>query len=331
MTRITENQMVHNMIVTMQNNRKTVNKLAQQSSSGLKVAEAGDSTFSGTISELQTINNRLKTYENRINYIEGYFNTQDEILSTSLDLMTRAKEVATQAANETNSETERLALSAEIIQIRDELVSLANTKYQGQYIYAGTASDKPAYTTSTTAYTEGGEGTSTHYVYDGNDDVRTIQITDTLSIKMNSSGEDIFDSSITALEKLARVLQGYKTKVDPATGKITPDDAGNIAYVFHDEYQTQTQDILDCINMIDQAKDNDLSPEQVDVAGRQNRISAASSLLTLNKMSTSEALSNLQDADLVEVATEYSLAQEALSASLSVTTKMLSISILDYI
>lgn len=331
MTRITESQLVGGMINSIQNNRADVAKYVGQASSGLKVAEAGDSTFSGTISELRTITERLDTYTNRINQIEGYFHTQESLLSTSMDLMIRAKEIATQAANETNSETERFALAEEMIQLRDELVSLANTKYQGQYIYSGTASDEPAYAESTVDYTEGGKGTTKHYIYKGNAQERSAQITDTLSITMNSSGEEVFDNAIKALEKLSRALQGYQTNIDAVTGEITPDDPANIAYTFPDDYETQTQDILDCIDLIDNARERDLSPERVNVAGRLNRISTANSLIKLDKISTDEALSKLQDADLVEVASKYSLAEQALSASMTVTMRMLKISILDYI
>ena len=329
--RITENQTVNSMINSIQRNRQDYNKYSQQAASGLKVVEVGDSTFSGTISELKTTSQRLSGYTNRVNSIQSYFEVQDEVLDSANSLLIRAKEIAEQGANETYDTDNRAALAAEVVQLRDHLVSLANTKYQGQYIYSGTATDVPAYGVGEDTFVEGEENTKENYVYQGNEFIRKAQITDTLQIDLNTPGKDVFGNAITALEKLARSLQGYKTVIDETTGEIDVTNPDNVAYTFPDDYHTQTDDIRECLDLLDKARQEDISTERVDVAGRLNRITSAQSLLGLDKTSNDEALSKLQDADMVEVASKFNLAEDALSASMMVTTRMLNISILDYI
>lgn len=329
--RITENQTVNSMINSIQRNRQDYNKYSQQAASGLKVVEVGDSTFSGTISELKTTSQRLSGYTNRVNSIQSYFEVQDEVLDSANSLLIRAKEIAEQGANETYDTDNRAALAAEVVQLREHLVSLANTKYQGQYIYSGTATDVPAYGVGEDTFVEGEENTKENYVYQGNEFIRKAQITDTLQIDLNTPGKDVFGNAITALEKLARSLQGYKTVIDETTGEIDVTNPDNVAYTFPDDYHTQTDDIRECLDLLDKARQEDISTERVDVAGRLNRITSAQSLLGLDKTSNDEALSKLQDADMVEVASKFNLAEDALSASMMVTTRMLNISILDYI
>ncbi len=329
MTRISENQMVNGMITAIQNNRRSLNNYGNQATNGLKVAEPGDSMFSGTISELQTTVSRLSGYASRISKIQGYFSIQDDILDSANNLLTRAKELATQAANESNGSDERKSIGAEVAQLRDQLYSLACSQYQGIYLYSGTATDTPAYAEGA-SFAEGGELSKIHYEYSGNQGVRTVKITDSLSLTMNTAGNKTFGTALTALEKLTRALDGYRTVTD-ADNNIDPSDPGNTAYDFPADYNEQTEDITACIDLLKIASEKDIGVQRVDVASRLNRILAAESLIGLQKTSADESISKLQDADIVEVASNYAITQQALQASMTVTSRMLSISILDYI
>src|SRR5690606_29486905 len=133
-------------------------------------------------------------------------------------------------------------------------------------------------------------------------------------------------NAIAGLERLGRALQGYATT--PATG--IP-DGGGAAYVFPADFSVQTQDIKNAMDLIDVARQQDIMPERVDIAGRQRRIETAESLLSLLKISSEEALDKLQATDVFEAATNLSQAQTALQASLTVSTRVLQMSILDYI
>jgi flagellin-like hook-associated protein FlgL len=121
-------------------------------------------------------------------------------------------------------------------------------------------------------------------------------------------------------------MLGYKT--NPATGAA---DGTGTAYSFPSEYSTQTADIKTAMNLLDTARQNDVMVERVDLAGRLRRLETADSLLNLTKGSSQEALDKLQNTDMYSAATELSQAQTALQASLTVSTKVLQMSILDYL
>lgn len=65
--------------------------------------------------------------------------TVDGSLSNLTDILQQANSIAVQGANGLLSQSDRTALSNQVGQLFNEAVSIANTQYQGSYIFAGTA------------------------------------------------------------------------------------------------------------------------------------------------------------------------------------------------
>lgn len=328
MTRVTESSLARNLIGYMTDNRNVIDKLNNAISSGVTVHTPGDSEIAGTISQFQQSLDKATSYKNRITSTGDLLNFQENVLGQVNDLLVRAKEIAAQAANETNSPTIRSQMAAEAYEIRDHIVSLANSTYQGRYIYGGIDDNDPPYDAATYTNPSSGAG-SQRYVYDtdaGSTTTRSISITDNLTITTNTPGNTLFDNAIQGLERLGRALEGYETL--PASG--APTGAG-AAYSFPTDYARQTADIKAVMDQLDTARQTDIAPERTDIAGRQTRIQTAKSLLDLTINSSQEALDQYQNTDVVSAATQLTQAQTALQASLQVSVKALGLSILDYI
>jgi flagellar hook-associated protein 3 FlgL len=328
MTRISETSTINSLITMLARNRIQVDKYSQQLASGVKVSEPGDSTSSGTISALKGVLDRIESYKRGVTTAQGMLAFQDDVLGQAGDVLVRAKEVAAQGANETMDSVQRAALAEEVFQLRDQMVSLANSTYQGMHIYSGAASDVAPYGTPATYDNGSGAGLS-RYVYTtnaGSGTVKSIAVGDNLTVDINTAGNQVFDNAIQGLERLGRALQGYRT--EPDTG--APDGSGT-AYSMPADYQEQTQDIKKAMDLLDQARQTDIEPERVSVGGRMKRVEIAQSLLEMNSTNSKEELSKMQDADIADAATRLQLAQTALEASMSVTVRALDLSILKYI
>jgi flagellin-like hook-associated protein FlgL len=229
-------------------------------------------------------------------------------------------------------------MSEEVFQIRDQLVQLANTTYNGSYLYSGLVSGTPAYSAAT--YTNGSGESLERYTYvsaDGSDQTRTIRISDSLTVTENTPGSEVFDGAIQALERLGRSLAGFRTEPAAVNGSnvatpTAPDGTGT-AYDLSltTERAEQTEDILNAMQLIDLAKEGDIIREQTNLAGRMKRLESTKVVLDLANTSLKEVLSTLQDSDIVDAASKLSLAQSALEASYSVTGKVLNLSILNYL
>ncbi len=331
MTRITETQILRSTIDLIQKSRTDVAKYSQEASSGIRVARPGDDAGAApAIADLRETVRRFDQHKLRSESTQSVLSLQESVMSQMNDMLIRAKEIATQGANETLGSEVREQLSFEVFQIRDAVVSLANTKFQGRYIYSGAADDVPAYQPNSTGYTNfTSTGASQRYTYttaSGASTTKNVYITDSVSVTVNTPGNQVFDTTIQALEKLGRALEGY----DSTTTAGVP-DGGGAAWTFPQDTGLQTQEILDSITLLDSARTTQVAQEQVSVAGRLSRLENQTAILEALQFNINEVLSKTQGADVFESATNLSDAQNSLQVSLAVSGSILKINLLDYL
>ncbi len=325
------------MLNDMLRNRESVNKYSQEVSSGLKVVNPGDSKHSGTIAGMQETLIKIEEDELRVSNVMGFLNHQDSALTQVNEILTRAGEIAAQASNESNSENERFALAAEVWEIREHLVSLANSQYQGRYIFSGGTDDTPAYSIDTgNPFTVPAPATVANRYYrydtaDGADETRDVQVTTDLEVTINKPANQIFQNAIEGLTELGRALEGYRTVYDTSGALPVPDNAASTAYVFPADFTAQSTDIRTAMDKIELARASEIIPERTVVAGKLRRLETAENLLSLSKTSAESVLNDFQAADVIESASFLTEAQTALNASLQITTRLLGQSILDYL
>jgi flagellar hook-associated protein 3 FlgL len=328
MTRISENQAQRGLITNTLTNKQRLDKYSREVSSGLKVSLPGDSTDSGTVSRYRQTLQKIDSYTTTVAQTKNILQFQDTVMSQMNELIIRAKEVATQGANETLSVSARAHLAEEIYQIRDHVTSLANSTFQGRYVFGGSDDDDPPFDPTTYSVPASGNA-SVRYAFDaelGTAITKTIDLTDNLSITINTPADKLFSTTIQAMERLGRALGGYETL--PATG--APDGSG-AAYNMPNDYVAQTAAIKSTIDMLNSARENEILPERVSLGGRLRRIETAESLLGLTRNSAEDVLGRIQNVDETESAANLAQAQSALEASYTVTAKVLRMSILDYI
>jgi flagellar hook-associated protein 3 FlgL len=271
---------------------------------------------------------RIDSYRNRTASVKSSLGFQEEALAQVSDLINRAKEIAAQGGNETNGVTARAQLAEEVFQIRDNLVSLANSKYQGKYVWGGADDDDPPYDAA--LYTNPATGPANQrWVFDaeaGTSVTRSVNVTEELSITTNTPANGIFDNAIYAIERLGRALAGYETL--PATGAPT---GGGVAYTFPAQFSAQTTAIRESMDLLETARASNIETERVSVAARQRRLDTAESLLQLTQTNAQTVLDQLQNADVIESASLLTQAQTVLEASLAVSARVLNQSIIDYL
>ncbi|RMG42972.1 MAG: hypothetical protein D6719_04900 [Candidatus Dadabacteria bacterium] len=312
--------------------REEIARLGKEISTGLKVSRPGDSKQSGTIAEFRDTLEKIKGFREQISNATSFLNYQESIVNEANQIMIRAKEIATQAANETNDSVVRSQMAQEVFELRDHLVNLANSKYLGRYVYGGANDDEPPYAPNSTPYTNPASGAaSVRYTFNEDADpgatvTRSVRVTDSITITVNTPGNQVFDNAIQALERLGRAMAGYETL--PASG--TPDGTG-AAWTFPQDYQTQTKAIQNAIDLIDTAREQDIMPEQVKLAGRMRRLETASSILELSEENTNEILDKMQGTDVFDASSRLSYAQTSLQASLTVLSRGLGNTILEYL
>ncbi|OEU70872.1 MAG: flagellar hook-associated protein 3 [Desulfovibrio sp. S3730MH75] len=117
----------------------------------------------------------VKQYRNNIDTAKGWLNLSDNTLIQSSTIVTRAKELAQQAASGTITADNREQISYEARQLFQQLVSLANTEYEGKSIYAGHKVDQNAFNQTLGMTTNDSNVSSQQFSIQGNTD-RTIVV-----------------------------------------------------------------------------------------------------------------------------------------------------------
>jgi flagellar hook-associated protein 3 FlgL len=128
---------------------------------------------------------QVDSYQQSISSISGQFSTADSTLDSVVTVLQRAISLGVEGANGTLSDSDRAGVANELTGIQAQLLSLANTSYQGQYIFAGTATTQPFVV----------DPTQTSGVrYAGNNGTNSVAIGNDYQLQINLPGSQIFNA-----------------------------------------------------------------------------------------------------------------------------------------
>jgi flagellar hook-associated protein 3 FlgL len=340
--RISQLQSTTSFIEQIMESRIALEDKRNEIATGYKVVDASDDPGrAGTISSLQSTVQRIDRHQERISFAVNLLQTQETVLSNANEILVRVQELGTQAANGTVSAEVRSQMADEVFELRDALAGLANTKYQGMYLYGGKADNSAPfelndgapffYANPPDAAPAENPPEKTHWGFDaatpGRTDTRTVSISDNDNVRIISRGDEVFADAINSLEQLGRALRGYNTGLD---GNGDPDGTGD-PYSGPTAYDDQTADIQAAINAIDSARDNHIVTELSNIGARVNLLDQTKQILDTLKTNTEETRSTIQDTDMIAAASDFSNLQISLQGLLTAGSKINSLSLLNYI
>ncbi len=168
----------------MSNVQSNLTQTQTQLAQGKQIINASDSpNQAANIQRLKSILSRQESYQNSLNTIKARLESEDTTLNSAGNLLVRAKEVAVQGANDTLSSSDRKALGTELQALRDQLLSLANTRdSNGNYLFSGSRVKQAA-------FVETANGSP---VYMGDQTRMNVRVGEQRSIPVNRTGTDAF-------------------------------------------------------------------------------------------------------------------------------------------
>jgi flagellar hook-associated protein 3 FlgL len=159
-----------------------------QISTGRSVNEPSDNP---TAAALLVENNDQATFTSgslqTLSAVQGQLSTADSTLSSITTALQQAVSLGVEGANGTESASDQAAIVVQLQGIQTELISLANTTYQGNYLFAGTATGTEPYT----ADANDPSGVS----YAGNTGSNQIAVGNGCQIATNVPGSQLFSAS----------------------------------------------------------------------------------------------------------------------------------------
>ena len=243
---------------------------------------------------LTNLKTENEQYLKNANDAKSLLDYTESILSQGSDILTRVKELAIQASSNTIQNESREAIVKELDQIILEMTNLGNQQYNGKYIFAGT-------NTTTKPFDLDGEPAN-NIKYNGNNGKILYNISNGFPMASNIPGDNVFLETIQDLITVRNDIQSG--------------DIQNITNIGFDLIE----------NGIDR-----LINSRTELGAKSNITETAISRITAMDLELESSYTSLMGVNIAEKQIEATSLEVSYQASLSVVSKLHSMSILNYI
>jgi flagellar hook-associated protein 3 FlgL len=282
-----------NAILGLQHASQAVEDAQSRTQSGLRVERASDdpnaaSSIMSSASSLRA----LDQYQRNINSATVRSNTEEEILSKLSTSLERAKQLGIQEGSGTANAQTRLVAKAEVDQILAFAIQLANTKFEGEYLFGGDQSGTIPITQTTPPFSTTPPTGQ-----------RRAEIGENLVVNANHNAAQLFLNSnvLAGLDQLSAALG--------ANNQLA---------------------IMNSINTVDSAFLS-VQSFLGDVGAQSNQLETTTQNIVALNGTLKAFKSNLQDIDLEAAVTTLVSKQNAYQSALLATSKVLTLSLADYL
>jgi len=191
---------VSGLVASLNNSTLSVQKLTAELSSGLRVSSLSDDPVAaGEASLLSSSISQDDSFVETASTTQSLMQVADSALSSVVTQLTSALSLAVAGSNGTESAPDLTSLSQQLGSIRDQVVSLANTSYQGTYIFAGSQGNVQPFTVDNST----SPATAT---YNGDAQTSAVSTQNGQQIQTTLAGSTIFTAAgadvMTALNNL---------------------------------------------------------------------------------------------------------------------------------
>ena len=304
--RVTDSLMSKSFLRNLSANTSNVMKYQNQLSTLKEVSKPSDDPLK--VSKILDLNNSIiqnDQYKTTINDAIQWTNVQDSALSSATESMQRIKTLIQYSANGTLSHEDRQANKAEIESEIQGTVDALNTNFGGRYVFAGmNTTEKPF------EIDKSDTGEIIGIIYNKNEATGngnlSREIAPGVSVELNTDGRNFMN---------ANGLNNLGTFFFDALTALETDD---------------TEKLSGLLDRADQEIENVVS-NRSKIGSIFNRLTATLERNDSEKLNLKTMLSENQDIDLAEKYMQFTMEKSAYQAALSMGTKILDTSILDYL
>ncbi|MGO9959956.1 MAG: flagellar hook-associated protein FlgL [Solirubrobacteraceae bacterium] len=299
--RITQLMSTQQILSDINQSQGQLDTTEQELSSGLSINQPSDNPYGASLAV--TLNDNLSAlngYANNVTDGTAWTQAADSSMQNIASAIQTAQDLVVQGSNGTMSSSDLSDSAAEISQIIDSVKQTANTQFDGQYVFSGTA-------TATAPYS-----TATGDVYQGNGGAVTRQIGPGSSLQVNTNISQVLGSGPTASD--GGLLDTLSTVVDDMTG-TNGGTAGDLS-----KQLTALGSNL-----------STLATMQATVGASEDRLTLASTQIASLQNSSTAALSNDEDANMATTMTTYSNQEAAFTAALKAGASIVQTSLMDFL
>ena len=280
----------------LQVNTQQENQALQQVSSGQKLNSLSDNpTQAASLVDLRMQSSSDTQYLQNISSLTGSLNVADSALSSVVEALTTAQSVGVEGANGTLNSSNRQALAQQIQGIQQQVLGLANTTYNGEYIFSGT-------TTTTQPY-EQDSTSSSGVTYNGNNNSNSVEISEGVAMPTSLPGSQVFSNATTSVfQSLQDLYNALNTDGDISGATAEVQNA--LTYV---------------------------TTQQTFYGNSVDRLNTSKSFLTQEQTQLTEAEGDTLDVDMATAVTNLTQAETTQQALVKAGADMSQVNLFDYL
>jgi len=284
-----------------------VSKAQMQMTEGKQILKPSDAPDkSSQITRLKSAIDRQESYVATIKQVRDKLAQQESSIKGATEVMFRLKELSVQAANDTYSAADRKSIAIEVKELRDQMLSLANTQdINGNFIFSGTRVGKLAF-----AANEQGR-----VVYQGDQSVASADIADQNIADTNRPGTRPFDKIVRTDDSGKPYGVGFFEAIDDL---ITGLNTNNIKTV-----QRSVGEMADM--------QQGLSDSLASIGATDNKLENQQAIADENLLRMKTMLSDEEDVDFTKTITQMNKDMLSLQAGQTAFAKIAELSLFNYI
>lgn len=307
--RITNNMLIGNMVNYIGNNLTRMDKYQGQLATGKKIrVPSDDPVVAARALKLRTDVAEIDQYKKNVKDATSWLDMTEDALSKMNEVMQRARELTVQGANGTTTTDDMQKISAEMKQLRTQLISLGNSSYAGRYLFSGYKTDQKLLNS---------DGSFAINVVTNAEKIKyEIGIGDDINI--NVAGGDLFNSGGDAV---------YTAPPAPPTTGALVNDFNSLVTALDSGDHTAVNNMLTYL-------DNDINNLlriRADVGARQNRLDLTANRLDSDTTNFTKLMSENEDVDMAETIINLQNEENVYRASLGGGAKIIQPSLVDFL
>lgn len=281
------------LVSSLDNVTSLTQSLTNELSSGKRVNSISDDPVAASknvvlLNEIQ----QDDTFTSTATTVTGTLQVADSTLGDVVTQLTSAISQATSANNGTLNSTQVKNVATQLTSILAEVTTLANTSYQGQYIFAGSDSSTAPFSTTSTS-------SSSTTTYNGDSNVNYLTTPGGAKIQLNVPGDQVFlgSGSNSVFGALNALISDYSSGTVNTTTAAKDTAALNTALNY---VSSQRVTIDDSINQVTAASDA-ASSEVTQLTTEQTNLLQADTADVATKLSTAETQSTALEDVIAEL------------------------------
>jgi flagellar hook-associated protein 3 FlgL len=310
-SRVTQQSATMLMVADLQSSLSGLVVLQEEAATGKSINQPSDNP-AGT-SQVLALNTQLakfQQYASNITDGQSWLNTADGALGSAVKALDQVQTDVLSGANASaNDASSDQALSEEVLTIKQELLGLAGTTYNGRAIFSGTYGTSPYPQGSTAGIsdpTSADYDASTAYAYAGSTTPVSRMVAPGEKVNVSLTGDQVFGSGPNSV---FAVLDQIST--DLAKGNST-----NLS-------GTDLSSLQTWMNSVVQA--------QGDVGALGASLATGQTSVNNTISAVQDQVANIADADEAQVASQLDLAETSYQAALDTTAKIIQPSLVQFL